>query len=103
MEDTEYVDVGAEVSNGVIGGQTVQSGDRWRFLVGTALSVYQNAGGSNTNWSNFEQTKNWLGQPVIEVTVQSLPSSAICHVSLRLLSGKSVLLHMVKCYGKSSA
>eukprot|EP00884_Botryococcus_braunii_P018477 jgi/Botrbrau1/5312/Bobra.0391s0024.1 len=64
MEDAEYVDVGAEVS--LPGTKKAQQEGQWHFLVGTALSVYQNAGGINTNWSNFEQTKNWLGQPVIE-------------------------------------
>ena len=37
----------------------------WQFLVGAALSVYQNAGGSNTNWSNFEGKKNSFGKPTI--------------------------------------
>ena len=37
----------------------------WKFLVGAALSVYQNAGGSNTNWSDFEGKRNIFGQPTI--------------------------------------
>lgn len=65
MEDTEYVDVGAEVESGKA--TDPKRADEWKFLMGTALSVYQNAGGINTNWSTFEQRKNWLGQPVIEV------------------------------------
>ena len=32
-----------------------------RFLVGTALSVYQNSGGPDTNWSVFEKTRAWGG------------------------------------------
>ena len=36
------------------------------FWVGPALSVYQNAGGPNTNWSEYETHRNHLGQPVIE-------------------------------------
>ena len=32
-----------------------------RFLVGTALSVYQNSGGPDTNWSVFEGTRAWGG------------------------------------------
>ena len=32
-----------------------------RFLVGTALSVYQNSGGPDTNWSVFERTRAWGG------------------------------------------
>ncbi|KAK9868650.1 hypothetical protein WJX84_001643 [Apatococcus fuscideae] len=37
----------------------------WHFLVGAALSVYQNAGGSNTNWSAFENKRTMFGQPFI--------------------------------------
>jgi len=36
------------------------------FWVGPALSVYQNAGGPNTNWAEYETHRNHLGQPVIE-------------------------------------
>lgn len=32
-----------------------------RFLVGTALSVYQNSGGPDTNWSVFEGKRAWGG------------------------------------------
>lgn len=39
--------------------------DEWQFLVGAALSVYQNSGGSHTNWSDFEGKKNSFGQPTI--------------------------------------
>ena len=37
----------------------------WKFLVGAALSVYQNSGGRNTNWSDFEGKKNSFGKPTI--------------------------------------
>lgn len=67
MEDAEYVDVAAEVAKSGLEGRSAGQEDEWRFLVGTALSVYQNAGAYNTNWSNFEQTKNVFGKPVIEV------------------------------------
>ena len=33
------------------------SSDPPTFLVGTAISVYQNSGGSNTNWSEFESRR----------------------------------------------
>ena len=32
-------------------------GDEPPFLVGTAISVYQNSGGANTNWSEFESKR----------------------------------------------
>ncbi|KAK9837706.1 hypothetical protein WJX74_003498 [Apatococcus lobatus] len=37
----------------------------WQFLVGAALSIYQNSGGRNTNWSDFEGKKNSFGRPTI--------------------------------------
>ena len=36
------------------------------FLVGTAISVYQNSGGTDTNWSEFEQKRNANGKPTIK-------------------------------------
>lgn len=77
MEDTEYVDVGAEVDTGPARTADAKHADPWKFLMGTALSVYQNAGGVDTNWSTFEQRKNWLGQPVIEVRRSRAMSCAI--------------------------
>jgi len=44
------------------------------FLVGVAISVYQNSGGPGTNWEAFEDQKNWLGSSVIRV---SLPISCM--------------------------
>jgi len=35
------------------------------FLVGVAISVYQNSGGPGTNWEAFEDQKTWLGSSVI--------------------------------------
>ena len=35
------------------------------FLVGTAISVYQNSGGANTNWSEFE-SKRTGNKPTIK-------------------------------------
>ena len=46
--------------------------DSHPFWVGPALSVYQNAGGPNTNWSEYETHRNHLGQPVIEARALSL-------------------------------
>lgn len=43
------------------------------FLVGVAISVYQNSGGPGTNWEAFEDQKTLFGQPVIKVL--------ICHCS----------------------
>jgi len=36
------------------------------FLVGTAISVYQNSGGKDTNWSEFELKRTGNGQPTIK-------------------------------------
>lgn len=47
------------------------------FLVGVAISVYQNSGGPGSNWSRFETQKNWLGQSVIEVIFPKLPNSCL--------------------------
>ena len=43
----------------------------WEFLVGTAISVYQNAGGggSRNNWSEFENGRTRFGLPTIEARV----------------------------------
>lgn len=43
----------------------------WEFLVGTAISVYQNSGGggSRNNWSEFENQRTRLGLPTIEVGI----------------------------------
>ena len=40
--------------------------DRPAFLVGTAISVYQNSGGRNTNWSEFEARNTGKGTPTIK-------------------------------------
>ena len=37
------------------------------FLVGVAMSVYQNSGGADNNWEAFENMKGWFGQPTIKV------------------------------------
>lgn len=44
----------------------------WEFLVGTAISVYQNSGGGGNNWSEFENQCTRFGQPTIEVTTLPL-------------------------------
>jgi len=36
------------------------------FLVGTAISVYQNSGGTDTNWSEFELKRTGNGKPTIK-------------------------------------
>ena len=36
------------------------------FLVGTAISVYQNSGGTDTNWSEFETKRAGTGTPTIK-------------------------------------
>ena len=36
------------------------------FLVGTAISGYQNSGGEDTNWSEFELKRTGNGQPTIK-------------------------------------
>ena len=36
------------------------------FLVGTAISVYQNSGGKDTNWSEFELKRTGNGKPTIK-------------------------------------
>ncbi len=36
------------------------------FLVGTAISVYQNSGGDDTNWSQFEAKRTGNGRPTIK-------------------------------------
>lgn len=43
-------------------------GREWEFLVGTAISVYQNSGGggSRNNWSEFENQRTRFGLPTIE-------------------------------------
>ena len=37
------------------------------FLVGVAISVYQNSGGPGTNWEAFESARGWFGKGYIEV------------------------------------
>jgi hypothetical protein len=39
----------------------------WEFLVGTAISVYQNSGGDHNNWSEFEKGRSRFGTPAIDV------------------------------------
>ena len=41
--------------------------DEWTFDCGVAISVYQNSGGSNTQWETFERQKRWFGRPAIKV------------------------------------
>ncbi len=36
------------------------------FLVGTAISVYQNSGGTDSNWSEFELKRTGNGKPTIK-------------------------------------
>ena len=40
----------------------------WDFLVGTAISVYQNSGGDNNNWWRYERQRTRLGRPTIDVS-----------------------------------
>ena len=42
--------------------------DGWDFLVGTAISVYQNSGGDNNNWWRYERQRTRLGRPTIDVS-----------------------------------
>lgn len=38
------------------------------FLIGTAISVYQNSGGAGTNWSTFESATYKNGKPRIQAS-----------------------------------
>ncbi|KAK9917329.1 hypothetical protein WJX75_003166 [Coccomyxa subellipsoidea] len=49
-----------------IGRSTSVGNSDWEFLVGTAISVYQNSGGGGNNWSEFENQCTRFGQPTIE-------------------------------------
>ena len=40
----------------------------WDFLVGTAISVYQNSGGDNNNWWRYERQRTRFGRPTIDVS-----------------------------------
>lgn len=54
--------------------QAVTSGNPladWKFLVGVAISVYQNSGGPNNQWERFEHQKKWFGRPTIAVSPAS--------------------------------
>ena len=51
--------------------------DEWRFDCGVAISVYQNSGGSNTQWETFERQKRWFGRPAIKVLLAILPYTPI--------------------------
>ena len=42
------------------------SGEGAPFLVGTAISVYQNSGGMDTNWSEYEARNTGKGRPTIK-------------------------------------
>ncbi len=53
-------------------GRNTVGGQDWEFLVGTAISVYQNSGGGGNNWSEFENQTTRFGQPTIEVGHQLL-------------------------------
>lgn len=59
------------------------------FLVGVAISVYQNSGGPGSNWEAFEDQKTMFGQPVIKVlrilTYLSPQASTICTPEVALL------------------
>ena len=43
----------------------------WDFLVGTAISVYQNSGGDNNNWWRYERQRTHFGRPTIDVSALS--------------------------------
>ena len=50
-----------------LGRSKIRDDKDWEFLVGTAISVYQNSGGGGNNWSQFEEQRTRFGQPTIEV------------------------------------
>ena len=45
------------------------------FLVGVAISVYQNSGGQGSNWSAFEDQKNFWGRPRILVSALTMATA----------------------------
>ena len=55
--------------------------DGWDFLVGTAISVYQNSGGDNNNWWRYERQRTRLGRPTIDV------SACLCLLFLNKVNG----------------
>ena len=60
-------------------GSNAKDGLEWEFLVGTAISVYQNSGGDNNNWWRYERQRTCFGKPTIDV------SSHFTHLLLQLL------------------
>lgn len=73
--DYEMVDLDRDNGDSIAGSDTekaVTSSDSnplasWKFLVGVAISVYQNSGGPNNQWERFEHQKKCFGRPTIAV------------------------------------
>ncbi|KAK9811112.1 hypothetical protein WJX73_003422 [Symbiochloris irregularis] len=66
--DYEMVDLDRPNGDGADTDKAVTSGsaaDDWQFMVGVAISVYQNSGGPNNQWERFEHEKKWFGRPTI--------------------------------------
>ena len=66
------------------------------FLVGVAISVYQNSGGPGTNWEAFEGTRNILGQPMIEVNDSPSRPRSACNLAACTITSsltRACLLH----------
>ena len=61
----------------------LDSGLKWQFLVGTAISVYQNSGGNNNNWWRYERQRTRFGKPTIDVS--STPALTFCGMVSKLL------------------
>ena len=62
-------------------GSTARDGLEWEFLVGTAISVYQNSGGDNNNWWRYERQRTRFGKPTIDVSGPSRGVAALWQLS----------------------
>ena len=66
------------------------------FLVGTAISVWQNSGGEPTNWATWAAKRNILGMSTIkcgdEVSYGSRGRASILHCIPALICACNVML-----------
>lgn len=89
-------------------GSNAKDGLEWEFLVGTAISVYQNSGGDNNNWWRYERQRTRFGKPTIDVSrhfihllAQLLWSLLAVHLRAMEQVCRVRLFHsvLILCYG----
>ncbi len=66
LKAAPYLSLASSVPGGTLVANVTMSTSTPSFLVGTAISVYQNSGGTDTNWSEFELKRTANGKPTIK-------------------------------------